>query len=101
MQVRHVPNLLRLHRQRLDEMRMRVPERGDGDAAREVEIALAGLREEKGALTPRERQSAAGICRKKGRHETSVFLKQNCRRPAAASRVRVLGLLQHRVNWSL
>jgi hypothetical protein len=68
VQVGHVPDLFRLLRQRLDEMRMRMAERGDGDATREVEITLARLRKEKGSLAPREGQSAAGIGRKKGRH---------------------------------
>ena len=37
--------------QRLDQMRMRVAERGDGDPAREVEIAVARRRKEKGAFS--------------------------------------------------
>jgi hypothetical protein len=92
MQVGDVPDLLGLLSQRFDEMRMRVTERGDGDATREVEIALTGLRKEKGALTAGEGQSAAGVCRKEGRHESCVSLKQNCRRRAAARKLKVLGL---------
>ena len=41
MQIGHMPEIFRLLVQRLDQMRMGVSERGDGDAAGEVEIALA------------------------------------------------------------
>ena len=75
MQIGDMPELLRLLGQRLHEMRMRVAERGDRHAAREVEIALARRREEIGALPAREGKLAAGIGRKKGRHRSSLSLK--------------------------
>ncbi len=98
MQVGDVPELPRLLGQRRDELGVRVAERGHGDAAREVEIALTLLREEKGALAPREGQSAAGIGRKESRHKSCVSLKQNCRLRAAARKLRVLGAANGPVN---
>ena len=56
-------------------MRMRVSERGDGHAAREVEIALTILGEEIGAVPAGERKLAAGVSRKEGRHRIFVVLK--------------------------
>ena len=56
-------------------MRMRVSERGDGHAAREVEIALAVLGEEIGAVPAGEGKLAAGVGRKEGRHRIFVVLK--------------------------
>ena len=54
---------------------MRVSKRGDGHAAREVEIALAFRGEEIGALPAGEGKLAAGIGRKKGRHRIFAVLK--------------------------
>ena len=70
MQIRHVPELLSLAGQSLDQMRMRVAEGGDGNPAREVEIAVARHRKEKSAFSPREAELAAGIGREEGRHES-------------------------------
>jgi hypothetical protein len=75
MQIGDVPELLRLLGQGLDEMRMRVTERGHRHATREVEIALARRRVEIGAFPAREGKLAAGIGRKEGRHEPVVSLK--------------------------
>ena len=75
MQIGDMPQSLGLLGQRLHEMRMRVAERGDRHAAREVEIALAGGRKQIGALPAREGKLAAGIGRKKGRHRSSLSLK--------------------------
>ena len=55
-------------RQGFHQMRMRVSERGDGHAAGEVEIALAVLGEEIGAVPAGEGKLAAGVGRKEGRH---------------------------------
>jgi hypothetical protein len=98
MQIGDVPELLRLLRQRLDKLRVRVAERSHRDPAGEVEITLTRLGKEKGTFAPREGQSAAGIGRKEGRHESCVSLKQNCRPRAAASEVKVLGVANLPVN---
>ena len=75
MQIGDVPQLLRLLGQRLDEMRMRVPERRHRHAAREVQITLAGGGVEIGAFPAREGELAASIGRKEGRHLSVVSLK--------------------------
>ena len=62
-QVGAMPELLRLLGQPLDEIRMAMAQRGDGDAAGEVEILLAGAGEEIGALAPLERQIGPSIGR--------------------------------------
>ena len=82
-----MPDLARLCVEGLYEMRMGVPQRGDGYPTRVVKIASAALVKEKGAFAPHEAQFAAGIGRKKSRHESSVFLKQKRRQRAAASDV--------------
>ena len=87
-----MPDFVRLCVKGLYEMWMGVPQRCDGYPTRVVEIASAAAVKEKGALAPHEGQFAAGIGRKKSRHESSVFLKQKRRQLAAASDVKVLGL---------
>src|SRR5206468_3397023 len=68
VQIGDVPELLRLLGQYLDEMGVGMAERSHGDAAGEVEIALASHGEEIGAFPAREGKLAAGIGRKEGRH---------------------------------
>ncbi len=76
VQIGDVPQSVRLLGQSAHEMRMRVAERGDRHAAREVEIAVARCGEKIGALPAREGKFAAGIGRKQGRHRSSASLKQ-------------------------
>jgi len=59
-QVRHVPELGGLLLQRGDQMRMRVTERVDRDAAGEVEITLAVSAEQPRAFAALERDIGAG-----------------------------------------
>ncbi len=72
VQIGDVPELISLLGQRLDEMWMRMAERGHRHAAREIEIALARRREEIGALPARESKLTAGIGREEGRHDVLV-----------------------------
>src|SRR6185312_2164519 len=62
-QIGAVPELLCLVGQRLDQVRMGMAERGDGDAAREIEVFLAIGSEEVGTLAPLERQIVPSIGR--------------------------------------
>ena len=75
MQIGDVPELVGLLGERRDQTRMRVPERGDGHAAGEVEIALAFRGVEIGAVPAGEGKLAAGIGRKEGRHRIFAVLK--------------------------
>src|SRR5439155_16711919 len=59
-QVRHVPEFCRLFLQRLDQMRMAVPQRIDRDARGKVEIALAIGRGEPAALAAFEAEIDPG-----------------------------------------
>ncbi len=59
-QVRHVPEPGRLLLQRLDQMRVRMTQRVDGDARGEVEIALAIGCDQPGALTALEGEVGPG-----------------------------------------
>lgn len=63
VQVRDVPELLRLLAQRLDQVGVGVAKRGHGDARGEVEKALAFRGEEIGAFPALEGKTAAGIGR--------------------------------------
>jgi hypothetical protein len=63
IQVRQVPNLGGLARQRLDEMGMRMAERVDRDAGPEIEIASPIGRDEPGALSVVEGEIGASIDR--------------------------------------
>ncbi len=58
--VGRVPELLGLVRQRLDEMRVRMTDRGDRDAAAEVEISLAIRREEPDSFATLEKRAWRG-----------------------------------------
>jgi hypothetical protein len=71
-QVRAVPKLLRLPRQRLDEVRVRMAERIHRDAGAEIEISLALARLEPNALALLEDNVGARIGRQQRRvHGTS------------------------------
>ena len=63
-----VPQLLRLRRYGLDEMRVGVAETIDRNACREVEITLAGRRPKIGAFASFEFNIGPGICSKHRRH---------------------------------
>src|SRR3984957_5900339 len=63
IEVRNVPELRALIRQRFDEMRMGVADRGHGDAGAEVEIALSGGRNEPAALASLESDLGPGVGR--------------------------------------
>jgi hypothetical protein len=67
VEVGDVPDLLCLLGERLDELRMRVAERVDRDAAGEIEIAIAVLRDQPGALTPLESEIDTGVSRQQMR----------------------------------
>jgi hypothetical protein len=54
---------------------MSVAERIDGDAAAEIEVAVAILGKEIGTLAPGERKIAAGVGRKERRHGIDVVPK--------------------------
>ena len=64
-QVGGVPELFALALQRLHEMGMGMAERHDGDAGAEIEIALAVVGQQPGALAPLEGQIGARV----GRHD--------------------------------
>src|SRR5205807_10227116 len=66
IEVRAMPELLGLLDHRLDEMRMRVAEHGDGDAAREIEVLLAVVGKEVGALAPLESEIIPSVGRQNG-----------------------------------
>jgi hypothetical protein len=72
-QVGHVPDLAGLRLQRLDEMRVRVPEGVHGDAGPEIEIALASIREEPGPLSSLEGEVRAREGRKQRRRLEALF----------------------------
>jgi hypothetical protein len=72
VQIGHMPKFFCLLGERAHEMRMRMAERGHGDPAREVEIALARRGEEIGAFPAREGKVAAGVSRCKRRHRSSL-----------------------------
>ena len=80
-QVRRVPELLRLLDQGLDQMRMIVAEARHRDAAAEIEIALAGRRNEPGALAALERQLVTRVGRKKSRSHVLYSLSPSARTP--------------------
>ena len=63
IEIRDVPDLLRLLGQRLDQIGMRMAERVDGDAGGEIEVALARGRDQPGALAPLESEVDARISR--------------------------------------
>ena len=63
VEIGDVPDLVRLLGQRLDQMRMRVAKRIDGDAGGEIEVALAFGREQPSALAPLESEVDARISR--------------------------------------
>ena len=65
VEVRHVPDLRALAHQGLDEVRMGVADRGHRDAGAEVEIALAGRRDEPAALAALEGDIGPRV----GRHD--------------------------------
>ena len=71
---------MRLRGERLDELRMRVAERVDGDAGGEIEIALAVGGGEPGALAALEREVDAREGRQKMRGAHGTFLA-SCERP--------------------
>src|SRR5262249_13192946 len=92
VQVRHVPDGLRLLGQRRDETRMGVSKRRYRHAGGEVEIAVAVIGVEIGAFTPREGKLAARIGGKERRcRHGKLVPKQNCRPLAAATNSRALG----------
>ena len=63
VQIRDVPDLLGLLGERLDQMRMGMAERVDGDARGEIEVALAIGREQPSALAPLESEVDARVSR--------------------------------------
>ena len=63
VEVGDVPEFRPLPRQRLDEMGMRMADRGDGDSGAEIEIALARRRDEPGALATVESDVSARVSR--------------------------------------
>ena len=66
IQVRNVPKLRALARQRFDQVRMGVADRGHGDAGAEIEIALAFRRHQPAALAALESDVGAGVGRDDG-----------------------------------
>ena len=67
--------------QGLDQMRMIVAEARHRDAAAEIEIALAGRRNEPGALAALERQLVTRVGRKKSRSHVLYSLSPSARTP--------------------
>jgi hypothetical protein len=67
IEVRDVPELLGLIGQGLDQLRMRVAKHIDGDARREIQIALAIGRGQPAALAPLKSEIGTGISRQKMR----------------------------------
>ena len=67
IEIGRVPQLAGLLGQRRDEAWMRVPQHVDGDAGGEVEIAVAGSRDQPGALAPLENEVLAPIGAHDGR----------------------------------
>ncbi len=61
VEIGDVPQLLRLRGQRLDQMRMRMAERVDGDAGGKIEIAVAVGRRQPYALAPLESEVDARV----------------------------------------
>ena len=51
-QIRSVPDLRALGHQGIDEVRMRMPQRGDGDAGPEIQVALARRRRQPATVAP-------------------------------------------------
>ena len=82
VQIGDVPELLGLRAQCVDEMRMRVAEHIDRDAAAEIEIALAVRRNEPRALASLEGEVDARISRQQvrrhGRLVCSVGVEMKC-----------------------
>ena len=67
-----MPQLLRLAGQGLDQMRMGMAERVDGDAAAEIEVFAAVGRDEIGAFAPLERHIGPSISRQNGWNHESL-----------------------------
>ena len=80
VEIGNVPELAGLLGQRRDKMRMAVAERIDGDAAGEIQIALAVIRHQPGALAPFEGQGRAGECLVKRRTAHYMCLRMPDRR---------------------
>src|ERR1700677_3292024 len=66
VQVRNMPEFRALSRQRFDEVRMGVADRGHGDARAKIEIALPGRRNEPAALASLESDLGRGVSRNHG-----------------------------------
>ena len=103
VQVRRVPELLRLRGDRRDHMRMCVAQSIDGDAGGEVEIALALSRDQPGALAPLESEVDARIGRQQVRaHDrhlsSSVWTyAQACRAPEMNRAASAGGTCEHSI----
>ena len=67
IEVGRVPELAGLLGQRRDEARMRVPQHVDGDAGGEIEVAVAGGRDQPRALAPLEDEVLAPVGAHDGR----------------------------------
>ena len=93
IEVRNMPQLRALIRQRFDEMRMGVADRGHGDAGAEIEIALAVRRNEPAALASLESDLGPGVGRNHGgsrvgevHRQLLVMSRENCLSRSACGR---------------